>query len=114
MDEQFQEITNYISQWIDNGEYKEANPTFDRDTGLTIVDFVADYFLPSPDQEDEEEFNTTEILLTVYINEKNQFKLDFNKPLFDWYFKGYETEENISVVEKFMEYAEKIGLRMSF
>ncbi len=111
MEDQFQENIDNIKEWIESESYKEANPTFDKDSGIARVDYVAEYFLPYP--EDEEDLNISEIPLTVYIDNKKQFKLEFNKPLFDWYFKGYESEENIQVVEKFMEYAEKIGLRMN-
>lgn len=113
MDEQFKENIDYIREWIESGSYKEENPVFDKASGYTVVDFVADYILPYPNPEDEDEFNITEIPLRVYIDEKNSFRLEFNKPLFDWYFKGYETEENTSVVEKFMEYVEKEGLGLN-
>jgi len=113
MKEQFQEILEYIKSWIETGEYKNSSPTFDKDSGLTIVDFVADYFLPDPNPLDEEEFNITEIPLSIYIDSDLNFKVEFNKPLFDFYFKGYETEENISAVKSFMEFTDEQGFKMS-
>jgi len=112
MEEQFQEIIDYIKHWIESGDYKESHPKLDKNTGYTTVDFVADYFLSNPNPEDEDEFNSTEIPLTVYIDNENKFKLEFNKPLFDFYFKGYETEENTNVVEQFIEFTEKSGLSL--
>ena len=62
------------------------------------------------DQDDEEEDDSFELPLTVYIWDDHTFKLEFDDGLFNLWYGGYETEEEQNAWQKLKELAKEKGL----
>ena len=106
---QFGEILAEIRDWIESGDYRESDPGISEQSGDLLVDYVAEYIFPERESEEDEEYPSMEIPLTVRIAEDSDFKLAFNQALFELYYRGYETEEVTSVIQEFMTYCAAHG-----
>ena len=104
MEEQFEYMIDEIRQWIESGDYKkEPSVHFDEQSNETMVDYIAGY---DTDEEDENgDPVQMEIPLTVFLKNDNVLRIELNKGLFDLYYRGYETPEDLEIIEGFLKYA---------
>jgi hypothetical protein len=114
----FEHTFNYIEDGFVYNLEKEENDTYDEFTGLIIKRVTFQIFLhlltervPAVDDkgEDDDDDDIYSIPIFLYINKDKKIRIASDLDVFNFMYKGYETQAEIDFYNDLLKYAYKRG-----